>query len=365
MTKRFILFLGMAVLACTAGAEPLIDGDSKAGQKKAAVCAACHGATGNSASAQFPKLAGQGAPYIYQQLKLFKSGKRDNAIMQAQAAGLSEQDMKDLAAYYAAQQIKPGVVAKPELAQAGAVIYHGGKPEAGVPACSGCHGPSGQGNPAARYPRISGQHAQYIAQELTAYRTGERGGYPRAEVMQGVTRGLTNADIKALAAYITGLMPAEPGSLNTSGALMQDLPESATAATPPEAGGAPPKAAAGEDGAPAKGKQPGTQPENDEAKAGAGSPNAAEQGAAATGNGAQSDAPPADGGQPSGAKASEDGAPAQETPPEAQPDTGDSPAAAGGSSEAGAAESSAASGNGAQAGAPPAEASASQDNSAN
>lgn len=226
MTKRAILASLLLLLSAGAvAAAPLIDGSVEAGKKKSAVCAACHGADGNSASAQFPKLANQNARYIYRQLELFKSGKRKNAIMAAQVAALSDQDMKDLAAYFAAQEIKPGVVPNIELAQRGAEIYHGGEPEHGVPACSGCHGPAGQGNPAAGYPHISGQHASYIAAQLTAYRDGTRGDYATAQIMHGVTRGLSNQDIKALAAYVTGLMPAKPGQENTSGALLQNAPE--------------------------------------------------------------------------------------------------------------------------------------------
>lgn len=226
MTKRAILASLLLIISAGAvTAAPLVDGSAKAGKAKSAVCAACHGADGNGISPQFPKLAGQNARYIYEQLKLFKSGKRSNAIMSAQAAALSEQDMKDLAVYFAAQKIKPGVVPDIELAQLGAKIYHGGLPEFDVPSCAGCHGPAGLGNPAAAYPRISGQYAQYIVKELKAYRAGTRGDYPHAEIMHGVTRGLSDHDIEALAAYVTGLMPAEPGHNNTSGALLQDPPE--------------------------------------------------------------------------------------------------------------------------------------------
>lgn len=228
MTKRAILvFLLLAISAGAVVAAPLVDGNAEAGKKKSAVCAACHGADGNSASAQFPKIAGQNANYIFEQLQLFKSGVRENAIMSAQAAALSEQDMKDLAAYFSQQKTKPGVVPDIKLAQEGAKIYHGGAPEFDVPACSGCHGPSGLGNPAAAYPRISGQHAEYIVAQLTAYRDGTRGGTDHAVIMQGVTRGLSDHQIKALAAYVTGLMPAQADQQNTSGALLQNPPEKA------------------------------------------------------------------------------------------------------------------------------------------
>lgn len=229
MKRAIVLSALLAISAGAVSAAPLIDGSVKAGKKLAARCAGCHGLDGNSASAKFPKLAGQHATYIYQQLKLFKSGKRSNPIMQAQAATLSEQEMKNLAVYYAAQEIDPGVVTNEDLAQLGAKIYHGGLPEFDVPACSGCHGPAGLGNPAAGYPRISGQHAEYIVQELKAYRSGKRSGYPGAAIMAGVTRGLSNHQIKALAAYITALVPAQRKHQNTTGALFQDPPEAKAA----------------------------------------------------------------------------------------------------------------------------------------
>lgn len=226
MTKHAILVsLLLAVSVGTVTAAPLIDGNIKAGKKKSAVCAACHGADGNSTSAKFPKLAGQNATYIFKQLKLYKSGKRKGTIMQGQVASLSKQDMKDLAVYFASQKIKPGVVKNVELAQLGAKIYHGGDPEHNVPACSGCHGPSGLGNPAAVYPRISGQHAKYLVAELKSYRKGTRGDYPHAKIMHGVTRGLSPHQIKALATYISGLMPAKPKHDNPSGALLQNPPK--------------------------------------------------------------------------------------------------------------------------------------------
>lgn len=230
MTKRAILvFLLLAGVAGAAVAAPLVDGDADAGKTKSAACAACHGADGNSTSAQFPKLAGQGAGYIVEQLQEFKSGVREDAIMSAQAAALSEQDMKDLAVYFSTQEAKPSVVPDIKQAQAGAKIYHGGAPEFNVPACSGCHGPAGLGNPAADYPRISGQHAEYLVAQLTAYRDGTRGGTDRAEIMQGVTRGLSNQQIEALAAYITGLTPGAAPDGSNNGALLQNAEAPASA----------------------------------------------------------------------------------------------------------------------------------------
>ncbi|WP_353247858.1 c-type cytochrome [Salinisphaera sp. T31B1] len=223
MTKRFFVLFGLMMCAGAVSADPLLDGDAEAGQQKAAVCAACHGPKGNMESAQFPKLAGQGAPYIYEQLKLFKSGERNNAIMMGQASGLSDADMKNLAVYFAAQQTKPGV-ADETIAPAGAVLYHGGNPDKNTPACAGCHGPSGLGNAAAKFPHLSGQNPQYIVTQLTAYRDGTRSGYRNATIMNGVAERLSDADIKALASYVSGLAPSDgKGGGNGHGALMQGV----------------------------------------------------------------------------------------------------------------------------------------------
>ncbi len=221
MTKRFFMLFGLMICAGAVSADPLLDGDAEAGQQKAAACAACHGPKGNMESAQFPKLAGQGAPYIYEQLMLFKSGERKNAIMMGQASGLSEQDMKNVAVYFAAQQTKPGV-ADESIAPAGAALYHGGNPDKNIPACSGCHGPAGVGNAAAKFPHLSGQNPQYIVAQLTAYRDGTRSGYRNATIMNGVAERLSDADIKALASYVSGLAPSDGKKRsNDYGALMQ------------------------------------------------------------------------------------------------------------------------------------------------
>jgi len=222
MTKRFFVLFGLMICAGAVAAEPLVDGDVEAGKTRSAQCAACHGPQGNMESGQFPKLAGQGAPYIYEQLKLFKSGERQNAIMAGQAAGLSDEDMKNLAAYFAAQQTRPGA-ADVAVAPAGAVLYHGGNSEKGVPACSGCHGPSGLGNAAAKFPRLSGQSSQYIAAQLKAYRSGDRAGYRNATIMNGVAENLSDDDIQALSSYVAGLAPATGDKKgNDYGALMQN-----------------------------------------------------------------------------------------------------------------------------------------------
>ncbi|MCO6440070.1 MAG: cytochrome c4 [Nitrococcus mobilis] len=179
-------------------------GNPRVGQQKAAVCAGCHGSDGNSPSGQFPSLAGQHASYLYEQLRYFKSGQRKNPIMQPQAANLSDQDMQDLAAYFAAQPLRVGAADK-ALVEQGEQLFRGGLSAKGVPACTGCHGPAGLGNPPAKYPRISGQKAAYLVQQLQDYRAGKRGGYPRGKVMQGVAAGLADEEIEALASFLSGL----------------------------------------------------------------------------------------------------------------------------------------------------------------
>lgn len=236
MTKRFFVLFGLMMCAGAAGAEPLVDGDAEAGQEKSASCAACHGPQGNMESEQFPKLAGQGAPYIYEQLKLFKSGERQNAVMAGQVAGLSKQDMRDIAAYFADQQTRPGA-ANEKIAPAGAKLYHGGDIEEGIPACAGCHGPAALGNAAAKYPRLSGQNPQYIAAQLKAYRDGERSGYAKAEIMNAVAEELDDEDIQALASYVAGIAPAREGFTNDMGALMQQVAGPAAAGGGSSSGG--------------------------------------------------------------------------------------------------------------------------------
>ena len=200
-----------APAAATTQAAPaaaLKPGDASAGQAKAGVCAACHGMDGNSASAQYPKLAGQHAAYIVQQLEMFKSGKRPNPIMLGFASMLSEQDMRDVGAYFASKTSLPGV-ADTKLVAAGEALYRGGNKDEQVPACMACHGPDGRGNPGAGYPQLAGQHADYVALMLKDWRDGKSWGEDdHAKIMVLVAKGLTDADIAALASYVEGLHTA-------------------------------------------------------------------------------------------------------------------------------------------------------------
>lgn len=198
-------------------------GDAAAGEAMAAVCAACHGADGNSADPQYPKLAGQHEPYIARQLALYKSAERNNPIMLGFAAMLSPQDMRNVGAFFASKTMVPGMAddsviedgpnAGRKFYQVGESIYRGGNAERGIPACSGCHSPSGRGNPGPAYPALGGQHAAYTVAQLTAYRDGAvyGGGDNANAVMAGVARYLTDEEIGALASYIEGLH-ANPGT---------------------------------------------------------------------------------------------------------------------------------------------------------
>ena len=195
--------IALALLALAFGAQAQ---DLEAGKKKAAeVCAACHGPDGNSVTPDWPMLAGQHATYIVRQLRAFKEGERTDVTMKPFADMLSEQDMLDVAAYFESQKPTPKG-ADPALIGLGQQIYRGGVAERGVPACIACHGPEGQGNPLASYPRISGQHAAYTTKQLNAYRLGDR----RSDVdfnqmMRNVAGQLFEDEIRALASYAQGL----------------------------------------------------------------------------------------------------------------------------------------------------------------
>lgn len=180
-------------------------GDAAAGESKSAICASCHGAKGISTISINPNIAGQVPGYISAQLKAFKSGERVNAIMAGQAAILSETDMADLDAYYSSMVPKISAALteeQKELAEAGAAIYRGGYAERGISACMSCHGPSGHGIPK-NYPRVSAQHSGYLEQQLLAYKKGVRKGFNN--VMPNIAFGLSELQIKQLAAYMAGL----------------------------------------------------------------------------------------------------------------------------------------------------------------
>ena len=176
--------------------------DLAAGEARfTAVCAACHGADGNSGSPANPKLAAQHPEYLVKQLQEYKSGKRANAIMQGMAAGLSDADMKNIAAWLASQKAKPGFAKDKELVALGERIWRGGIADRNIAACAGCHSPNGAGIPA-QYPRIGGQHAEYTAAQLTAFRDGVR---KNSVQMNQVAAKLNDREIRAVADYAAGL----------------------------------------------------------------------------------------------------------------------------------------------------------------
>ena len=166
-----------------------------------AVCAACHGADGNSGTPANPKLAQQHPEYLVKQLLEFKSGKRANAVMSGMAATLSEADMKNVAYWLNSKAAKPGFAKDKELVALGERIYRGGIADRQIAACAGCHSPNGAGIPA-QYPRMAGQHAEYTAAQLTSFRDGVR---KNAIQMTQVAAKLNDREIKAVSDYIAGL----------------------------------------------------------------------------------------------------------------------------------------------------------------
>lgn len=181
----------------------LASGDAEAGKAASATCAACHGPTGVAAIATYPNLAGQGAPYLLKQLKEFKSGARENAVMLGMVAALDEETMANLAAYYASQEPAQGV-SEPDNLELGRNIYQGGIESVGVPACMSCHGPDGAGNDAAKFPRVNAQNAEYTALALQNFRSGARANDPN-NMMRLVAHRLSDVEIAALANYLQGL----------------------------------------------------------------------------------------------------------------------------------------------------------------
>jgi cytochrome c553 len=174
---------------------------TKGSEKFAAVCAQCHGADGNSGSPENPKLAGQHPEYLVKQLQEFKAGKRKNAVMSGMAAPLSDEDMRNLAYWAASQKQKAGFAKDKAQVTLGERIYKGGIADRQIAACAGCHSPTGAGIPS-QYPRLAGQHSDYIAASLRGYRDGVRTNSPQ---MMGVAAKLNDREIKAVADYIAGL----------------------------------------------------------------------------------------------------------------------------------------------------------------
>lgn len=199
-----LLGVGPAVASSELATD--LGGNAEKGKEKAGqICQACHGLDGNGVPGQpvWPKLAGQHPRYIYKQLKNFKENERWNAQMSPMAMPLTDDEMRNLAAYYSSLE-QSGGTAEADLVKKGEQLYRAGNPETGVPACTGCHGPTGIGSNLARFPRIAGQYSEYTAQTLTHFRATERANDPNG-MMRGVAANLTDEEIQAVAAYIEGL----------------------------------------------------------------------------------------------------------------------------------------------------------------
>lgn len=202
------LVSGIAPAAAQQGAAAKPD-LAKAKQIAETVCAACHGADGNSAVPANPSLAGQGAQYISRQLAQFKSGVRPSAIMQPMVATLTPADMQALGIFFSQQKPKPGSARDPKLVALGQSLFRGGDAATGVPACSSCHSPNGAGLPP-NYPRVAGQHADYTLAQLKAFKSGERGkeaggADTNGPTMAAIARKMSEAQMKAVADYVAGL----------------------------------------------------------------------------------------------------------------------------------------------------------------
>jgi cytochrome c553 len=211
--------LGAVVASASAAAPapaatpelPYLHGKAADGAGKSAVCSACHGPNGNSVNPEWPRLAGQNAVYIAEQLRLFRAGVRANPVMQPLAATLTDQDIADLAVYYEAQT-PSGLEADPSYWRAGEALYVRGDPAHEVPACSACHGPVGRGNLAAGYPALRAQHSVYLVKQLNDYASGKRyaGAHPEQASRNGVMMltlapRLTAEQIRDVASYVQGM----------------------------------------------------------------------------------------------------------------------------------------------------------------
>ena len=185
-------------------------GDADAGQGKSAICAACHGMDGNSVVPNWPKLAGQHSAYLERQVSLIKNGSRQVPEMVGIVAGLSDQDIADISAYFASQTAAAGLADETLLAT-GEQLYRAGIAEKDVPACMTCHGPAGKGNPLSGYPSLAGQHTVYSEKMLKGFRAGTVWGEDdtNSTTMTQVANRLTDNEIKAVASYIQGLHAAE------------------------------------------------------------------------------------------------------------------------------------------------------------
>jgi cytochrome c553 len=210
------MFQSLAKVACVLavtviGTNVQAAGDAEAGQAKAATCVACHGVDGNSAVPTFPKLSGLGHKYLLKQMQDIRDGRRPVALMAGQVDNMTDQDLSDIAAFYDAQP-RTGGTADPDKVSLGRKVYLGGIAERQVPACSGCHSPTGNGNGPAGYPALAGQHADYVAAQLKMFRKGYEDPAGRtnggeAKIMRTTAFRMSDMEIETVASYIAGLQP--------------------------------------------------------------------------------------------------------------------------------------------------------------
>ena len=196
---RLRLLIILAASLVTIGA-----GNADSGKDKVATCAACHGQDGNSMVGLWPSLAGQNVNYLVRQLQHIKSGKRSIAEMIGSLDNFAQEDLEDIAAFYASQNNAIGQAA-PDKVELGRKLYYSGSLEKGVPACTACHSPKGKGNSPAGYPLLSGQQSDYIAKALKNYRTGERNNDESSQMMMAIAYKLDDVEIDALSSFINGL----------------------------------------------------------------------------------------------------------------------------------------------------------------
>ena len=203
--KLSIIFIS-SILLIGAGDAPSVKekGDAETGKELVSACSACHGADGNSLAGIWPSLAGQNYKYLLKQLRLIKSGDREIIEMIGQLDNLSDQDLKDISAFYSVQNNLIGQVEKDKL-ELGKKLYYSGNLEKGVPACTACHSPRGLGNAPAAYPLLSGQQPDYVAKALKDYRSGKRLNDDPSKIMIDIAYKLDDNEIEALSSFVHGL----------------------------------------------------------------------------------------------------------------------------------------------------------------
>ena len=202
-----LLFSSISIFAASgemAEVNPMKKGDAEKGSKLVGTCVACHGADGNSVVGQWPTLAGQRESYLFEQLEHIRDEERVIAVMKGLLNNYSDDDLRDVSAFYANQKTKVSQADEANLAL-GQQIYRAGNLKSGVPACTGCHGPAGKGLESAQYPMLGGQKAEYVVTSLIAYQTGERAIDEHGKIMQGIATRLTIEEIRAVANYVSGL----------------------------------------------------------------------------------------------------------------------------------------------------------------